>query len=926
MHWLVRVAVLGIALWPAAIAEAQVRIVVRPSVEPRGGPAPQPEAPPVETVLPIEPSAEEAARIAELIEQLGAARLAQRDRAMAELARFEARALRQVREAKEHQDDEVANRCTVLEEVIQSRQAELFLAARRLSLQPSELERMLAAQDIKPLLDILKARAQPGLTPLWARVLGMLSVRSQVIPAAQLCMSVEGAEGYGMALADAARAPALHPQQALGLIGLASMLPPARAQETVETLAFCGMAAGGAEGIQRALQAASMLRGLFPAADVLAALRLQEDSRRRLSAEGHGLRQAVALSLAPPCRPEELRGTGVPALGAMSPLVLSEYLALLRRGGLVNEIENALVSLVTLGASARALSTAGAAWADAVPIERMQKAFSALPGAAQLGALDALWLNPRDPARLQPFLVALLKHSDISLRMAGARGLAQFRAPSTARALAELALVDSTAAQFALESLAPMADLLPAHAPEPLARLVALLPGADLSVRAALIDTLVNTRDAGATKALRETWATHLPRNELLPACVLLATDTTTPAGAFAASLLLGVESGVDRVRVFSNLDHRALVLMRALMSGTPEAGFALLRRLCADETSQSRAWAASALSLAGQDGDLVQDWIRRLVGETPDAQPHTLMMGVALSVQQAAEDFRRRALQQGATSPHLQAVLIAVYAGRSRTITRDQMLRGLFDTPANARNWVGYAGALNGPIPADAMKTIVTTVLFSEEIQPLADPALALLVAESGVDVLQLLYGDDANAKPHDAARAVLTALLGEPGRARELIGRAEAAEDGSNYAALQFARAWLGMLEPAQAQRMLRGGTDRTTRVFALRRAAQAGSATALRGLLDRFSVRAGEFAEGATAGIEMVSDRWRGTSVELEGVAGEALGFDNSNRDAPTYRLQCFFTETIPADWNAWWGCRRGLLELDASTGKYRFLELP
>lgn len=927
MRRLLLPACLALSLWPAALADAQVRIVVRPGAPQPGQPAPPPDAAAPDAVAPIEPTPEEAQRIAELIEQLGAPRLAQRDRAMAELAGYEARALRQVREAKEHDEDEISNRCALLEDVIQSRQAELFLAARRLSLQPSELERLLAAKDIKPLLEILKARAQPGLTPLWARVLAMLAPRAQAIAAAQLCISVEGASGYGMALAEAGRSATLDVMQAAGLVNLVQVLPPEQGQFTVEALAHCGMRIGGAQGVQAVLRAASVLRGLYPAPAALAALRTPEDPRRRLSPEGEGLRQAVALRLAPGGTQADLEGAGLPALQSMSPLVLAEYLALLRRANLPGRIENALVSLVTAGAPARALVTAGAAWADAVSVETMQSAFDALPGAAQIGALDALWLNPREPARMQPFLVVLLSHRDAALRNAAARMLGQYRAPSTVRALADCALNDPEAAQYALESLAPMADLLPSAAPGQLKKLIALLPTADLALRSALAQALVVSGDADAAGALVAAWKQHLPRNELMHACLLLAAKPEAPAGAAAAALLQAVEGGEARTRAFASLEYQFLVLMRVLVAAPEARGFELLAGLAADESSQTRGIAAAALAMAGKDGPHMEDWIRRLVGETPDPMPHMLTLAVGLSTSQAAEDFRRRVLQQGAASPHLHVVLAAVGARRSKGVTRDELLRVLFDTPANARQWLFAPQAIGGPMPPEATATLVTALLFSEELQPLSDPVSAMLLAQSGADVLRLLYTDEGTAKPQDAQRLLVTALMGEPARARKLIENAEVAQDGSNHQALQVARAWLGMVEPEQAGRVLRhAAEDSVIRLLVLRRQALQGDDSALRHLLDRLGPRAGRFAEGATAGVEISTDRWRGSEVDLEGVAGPALGLEFGARQVPAHLLGGFFNAALPEDWGTWWTSRRALLQLDPETGKYRILELP
>lgn len=927
MHRLLLCAIIALALWPACLADGQGRIVIRPSVpEPKGGPQGQPAASP-DAVAPIEPTAEEADRIAELIEQLGAERLSQRDRAMAELAGFEARALRQVRLGKDHQDDEIAARCALLEEVIQSRQAELFLAARRLSLQPSELERLLAAEDVKPLLDILRSRAQPGLVALWARVLGRLAARTQVIPTAQLCINVEGIEGYGIALAEAGRSPLLQPDQATGLAGLVAMLPPTRAVDVVDALTHCALVAGGAEGVQAALRAAAVLRGTYTARQVMESLQGDDAALRKRGNDAVGLRQAVAVCLAPGCTEAELASAGLPALAAMNPLVLSEYLALLRRSGLLSRLSNVLVQLVTAGASARALSTAGAAWADASSIETVREGFAALPGAAQLGALDALWLNPREPRVLQPFLLGLLGHSDSSLRSAAARLLRQYRAKSTVAALAKAAVGGDVISPIALESLVAMADLL-RDQPTELEGLVKLLPGSDLALRGPLVDVLVASASPPAHKALLEEWRKLLPRNELMSACEVLAADPSTPAGAYAASVMSGVETRFQKVQMGARLDQGDFVLVRALMSASATDGFALLRALAADQRSSSRGIAAGALAFAGKDGDEIHDWIRRLAGETPDQDVGSLEYAVAMSAQPAAEEFRRRALQQGAASPHIQCVVLAVEAGRSGTITREELLRVLFDTPANARNALDYAsGLLRGPIPEEAMRTITTTMLFSEEFQPLGDPDSALLLAESGVDVLQLLFGDDAEAAPRDAQRLLMTALLGEPARAAAMLDKVTEAEDGSNFQALLFARAWLGKAESRDRGRLLRLGMDHPTlRMFALRKGADAGNAHDLRGLMDRFSSLGGQFSEAATAGIELRVDRWRGIMVDLDGAAGPAFGLEATQRNLAVARLQRLFAPTMPVDWDTWWSARRALVERDNQTGRYHFVELP
>ncbi len=135
-------ALLAIAVAGVAVLDAQrvVRIVNgRPVFEDEDEAAKRKQEPPKADIKEIQPTPEEHGQIADLIGQLGAPRLAQRDRAMSELAQFEARALGQIRGAKAHDDDEIAMRCNLLEQVILSGQGELFLAARNLGLSIAEL-------------------------------------------------------------------------------------------------------------------------------------------------------------------------------------------------------------------------------------------------------------------------------------------------------------------------------------------------------------------------------------------------------------------------------------------------------------------------------------------------------------------------------------------------------------------------------------------------------------------------------------------------------------------------------------------------------------------------------------------------------------------------------------------------------------------
>ncbi|MCB9933274.1 MAG: hypothetical protein H6841_07630 [Planctomycetes bacterium] len=913
-----------------AVHAQRVRIVrggPRPaSPEPGAARKPDPANDP-NALQPVPPTPEEAERISELIEQLGSERLVQRDRAMSELAGFEARALTQVREAKGHDDDEIATRCALLEEVIMSREGEFFLAARRLNLTIDELKQQLRNDDVSPLLSILRARAQPGLVALWARVFAQLAGRTQLFPAAELCLEVEGSTGYGQALAKAARAPEAA-AGARNLLLLMALQPPGEPADTVEAMTQLRFSIGAGRGIEEVLSASVDFRKVYAAPALLSARGGRPEPNAGDPEGAAEVRTALALNMIESCTEAELDAAGLPAIEAMSPMLLSTWLGLLRRSGLKARIEGAVLAVLADGGDARRLGITAAAWANVAEPKDLIEVFDELPLEAQLSVLDAWWLNPREPRVLQPFLVRLLDHERAGVRAAAALSLGQYRAPGTARALLRTSLGDEATAPAALESLLPMTELL---SDSELDSLAEALPAAGLMTRPLLAEALLRSgRDRGLTPLI-DGWRELLPRNELPLAIKVLASRTESPAGAFAAThvanaLASGIELDDYLLRYPDNAD---LEMLRALLALDDAAGFKLLHAMAADLNDASRLHAMQALALAGRDAELVTDWLKRFAGEIWDPLGQQIGSAIALSTSDAAEEFRRNTLLQGAGASNLALVLQSVLAGRSRTVSREQLLEVLFDTPENAQRWSGNWELIRRPLPRKAARNLATALAFTEGSNLLSSPGVALLLADSGVDMLEVLYGNAANPAPRDTLQLYATALLCDPDPAGVIVKRAERQEDGSNYVGLQIARAWLGLLPPEESRRLRQAVSADPTSVFGalahLRRARE-GQASALRGLLDAFGPDAVRFQRGATAEARIVDQRWGRPYMDVQGVGAAAYSPQSSPLPLAAAQLAALFEEAPADGWRGWWACRRALMEFVPETGKYRFVELP
>ncbi len=869
----------------------------------------RPDKPPAASnVKEIEPTAEERDRIADLLTQLGAPRLVLRDRAMSELAQYEARALGQIRAAKGHDDDEVAMRSHLLEQVILSGQGELFLAARTLGLSISELNAHLENPDITPLLTLLKARAQPGQISLWTNVMGRVAGTTRLYPAAELAREVEGSVGYGQALSRCVQTFGSD-DNARNFLFAAVLLPPGEPEDAIEALARVNLSTqDDSRMLEQVLSAAEDFRGLYPAPDIFAARvgRPQPDAEDPPGAAD--LRLTLALLMVEQCDEATLLAAGLPSPETMSPLVLDCWLRLLARSGLAGRLEAAVGSLP----AERAAQAAGV-WAGVAPVHDVISRFAQLSPAAQLAVLDTLWVNPRDAAQLQPWLLQLASGDSPALRMMAVRQLAQYRAPSTAAAL-EAAVAHAELALPALESLAPMGDLLQRDA---LDRLLDAFANAGPELRPALARVLVNSGDVAAADALLVHWRKALPDAEFNSAATVCARDATTPQGAWCKvrAILQQPLEQYARGNVFgrelmlSTTAHTSM--LRALLARDTAQGFALLHAIAADVDDPLRLFCMMALAVAGRDQDRIEEWIKRAAGDLPDPTGEQIAWAVAFSSQPQATEFRRNVISQGAGSAHLPKVLQAWAAGCAPQLTPQDVFGELLQSVEHARRFATAWRWVPGELPDAAAQNLVSAVLLGDGSVP--QPALALWVRQSGVDVLKILYGSSDSPAPRDASQALATALLGEPERARPILDAMRQRDDGSLWFAGLAARAWLGMLEGGESARVARAlSADAGEVLGALRAASLAdqGDAVALRRLLDRLGPQPMRFQRGMTAGV-LVHDQQRGrTAIHPQGL-GEAMLQSVTLEPQLTAGVIRHWLPDVPQDWAEWWSSRRALL---------------
>src|SRR5690606_27223375 len=179
--------------------------------------------------------------------------------------------------------------------------------------------------------------------------------------------------------------------------------------------------------------------------------------------------------------------------------------------------------------------------------------------------------------------------------------------------------------------------------------------------------------------------------------------------------------------------------LIRALIAMDVEQGFNLLLAMAQALDDPNRLPAMAALALAGRDGALVADWIRRFNGELPDPQQAMLGLPLALSATPEAARLREQTLQQGLSSPNLRWLLFSFAQGRCPEIEAKQLLAMVLESPEGARaHWSIAIDRAEG-VSARAARNVATALLFSRNGQ-LARSAHALWLQQSGLDVLDVL------------------------------------------------------------------------------------------------------------------------------------------------------------------------------------------
>lgn len=934
-HWKFTVFALlaGCVVFAAAVVQAQrVRIVGgRSSSGPAtNGPG---EAQPENKVQPVDPTPEQAEKISKLIEQLGAPTLRERDRAMSELAEFGACAIKQVKEAQGHDDDEIGHRCTVLLEVLYSGKAELFLAARRLGMTDKELEQKLSAPDPTPLLLTLEQNAGAGMAPIWARVLTSLSDKPSRFPAALACRKCEGAEGYGGALARAAREIETRQSgsRTSGLVSLVSLLPPQGAEQAIMVLAALSAAESPVARLQQVdevIRAARALRGIYEAHACLAVL--TEENLRALATPGgvkaERLLFAVALALAPAVSQSQLKALKLPSLMELSVIELQEYAALCARSGLAAELLGAIELFSKSAGQERAVTIFAQALGQCHGAALA--AFDNLPLAAQLGVLDAWWFVPPAAAAVQPFLLKMLESPQPALRAACAELAGGYRALSTARALAQCALKFEDTLPIALGALAPMADLLAEAAPEALKALTARLEGASMEQSGPLIDVLAASGDAAARLALRARFAKSLAFNELGRAMRMFWGETQSALGAYCGVMrYVALMSGQDEsVLERQGFGHGDWVMMRALLARDDAGGFALLETLAANPYIDEGGKALVALALAGKDAKLAPSW-SKLLGST-DPRQFAIIAALAVSQTPEGEEFRARARKQALDSPERMALFAAVAMGRGGKVTRDMLLEDLADKPDEYLSRAPVARVvLAGPLPARLVNALATNALLERDTSfPAMRPDDALIMLMNKADVLKLLYGAQADPVPRTPLQISATAALAPTAEAAAIVERLEAAKDGANFELRECARALTGKLSPALARAVLRSPTAGLFEFFVRMRRAQEHEREAALALLDGCTTL-GTWHEGETIACFNGSSRY---GVEEAGFYGSARAI--LEQPAPqngsllaVMLARHLLGETTGEDGALWWRSRRGLLEFDAAEKRLKIVQL-
>ncbi|MDC1142473.1 hypothetical protein OAU50_05235 [Planctomycetota bacterium] len=881
-------------------------------------------------VQPVDPTPAEHAEIASLIELLSAGRMAQRDNAMVELAGYEGRALGQIREAKNHDDDEIAMRAEQLETVIEQRQGPLFLAARRLNLTIADLNSRLQVDDLNPLLNMLKSNAEAGMVPLWALIFRRLYQRNQIFMAAEICREIEGPKGYSRALARAASDSDLGVRP-MSLINLSVLIPAETAQDAIDTTTALWVKLGMTGGNYFAFKSAKGLRGFFETTDILAALPVSRIPHPDLSSANAypDMRTAVALSMIANCTSSEARDNRIPSVTSMSTMVLDVWLNLLARSRLTAEIENCLVQLIAAGAGTAHVKTAAAAWASVADQADVIALYPELSIAGQMAIVDDWWSHPRDAILTHKFAQELAISEQPWEREGGIQLLSQLQSPATILTLIESATQFNDTAHLALRALTNMAESLSA---EQLEQLETMHSSANELARPPIIETLCRSNNADAHTFLKSTWKKWLPRSDLPFAVLVLSQDASTPIGAMATALIprFSFDDDEEFSTLLSRLDYHDLTVIRSLLNMSNEEGFALLHEMAADETARWRNLYVLALALAGQDGDLISDWIKRLTREVSDPRPDDFRYAVAASRTPDAETFRKSVFDEGKSSDYFTLVFWSAMLGHSTGITTENMREKVFAS----NDGIGYYGRtcirLQGELTeTEALK--YATYMLSTDASDFLSMWYIHVVQQSGVNALKAMFGTSENPTPRDNNQILATALLGDKERAQEIIKAMPADKTGDSFQTIQIARAWLGLCDsPEIANRVCRmyGANPNNTFGQVLRmRNAELGDITALRELLDAAHPHNGALSTTDDLPyLTLNAGRWGDVEVRSSASFDSAM---NISEYVEPISLSLFVKNLKSAperEWHRWWQANRGRVAWNSDIKQFELTELP
>lgn len=871
-------------------------------------------------VTPVTPTEAEAKRIDHWIDELGAATLAKRERAMSEIASFGAKAIQAVRDNLEHENDEIAYRCQLLDTMLSRGNAALFLAARRLGVTEAQLTKMMADKDVTPLLSLMRQRAKRGMTSLWAHILKQLSTGTRIYPAVRACIDVEGPDGYSDTLAKAGERDDLTDKHASGLARAISYFP------CNDPMVASRMFARG-WSTEAAIKNASYMRGQWTQSSLINALR--ELAKIKPDDDAFvwvATQRAVLLATMPTL---DSTPKGLPPLRKMAPFEAREYMRLLARSNRNKTLESVILKLMSQTAKGSTQYWAGVSLAESNDASTVFELMPALPLTMRAGVWDQWWLMPPDPIVLQPLLIKSLQPDGIG-GLDAIRLLSGMRAKSTATALATVALDRPPYALAALGALRGMADLLP-NTGETWTRLVGWLDSASGDVRLELLDLLARANDDTTNQMLVARWNTNLLRDELEFAVRVLAHDDTTPAGAMAHLISRGNQLRSPLSNEINNLSINTWMLMRELLARNSNDGVTYLLTLAESNTSDARSYrgnAASILAWMGKDTDQIAAWIQEF--SNPESEIGSGYLGaVMFSRTQAAEDYRNDMLKR---EEQLAPLLISKLYGRTK-ISWDALLKVAFRTYDDFENNSNFLMLLP-ELDRDLLARRMEAQLFpssddrnevSANSVDFDSFAWILRYKRAGLDPADLLFKDAKTAEITLRRQVRAIGLLSSKDRAKALFANIPDDKNGEKFIMQLEAKVHLDQA-PDSVRWILAGDGRGVLPSYYRMQQANQGDINALRALLDSLGRQHLRRNNQSTLGVTVTPRRWGGVEYRTVGLAAVLFQESRGNMDFPPEQLSDWFNQPVPVAWSGWWQARRGLARFNQETGKFEFVELP